>query len=146
MKKNILIIFLSCCGFLSCTNSVIELKPISEGSYSINSIASLELNKALLNRSFRLMAVTSSGREEVPYQRSKNKIFWKTLSNASSYSLEKEDPLDYPAVQLVENEEQLEIYQNGTKIIGYQTALKGVPEGVSKAYQRNGFLIVTRDM
>lgn len=140
MKKNILIIFLSCCGFLSCTNSVIELQPISEGSYSINSIASLELNKALLNRSFRLMAVTSSGREEVPYQRSKNKIFWKTLSNASSYSLEKEDPLDYPAVQLVENEEQLEIYQNGTKIIGYQTALKGVPEGVSKAYQRNGFL------
>jgi hypothetical protein len=118
----------------------LNYNPISEANYSVNSIASLELNEALLNSPLRLMAATTSGKEEVPYQRNENIIYWKTSSDVSSYNLEKEKPMDYTAVQLVESDEQLEVYQNGTKIIGYQTALKGVPEGVSEVYQRNGYL------
>lgn len=138
--KKFLIILLIGFGILSCNPSVIELQPISETNYGINSIASVELTKALLDSPIRLMALTNSGKEEVPYQRNENKIYWKTLNDATGYSLEKQKPSDYTAVQLIESDEQLEVYQNGTKIIGYQTALKGVPEGVSEAYQRNGYL------
>ncbi|MDA9843948.1 PmoA family protein [Flavobacteriaceae bacterium] len=139
MKKFLLTLLIGF-GISSCNHSVIELQPISKVNYSVNSIASLELNEALLNSPLRLTAATTSGKEEVPYQRNENIIYWKTSSDVSSYNLEKEKPMDYTAVQLVESDEQLEVYQNGTKIIGYQTALKGVPEGVSEAYQRNGYL------
>ena len=139
MKKFLLTLLIGF-GILSCNPSVIELQPISEKNYGINSIASVELTKALLDSPIRLMALTNSGKEEVPYQQNENKIYWKTLNDATGYSLEKQKPSDYTAVQLIESDEQLEVYQNGTKIIGYQTALKGVPEGVSEAYQRNGYL------
>ena len=139
MKKFLLTLLIGF-GISSCNHSVIKLQPISKVNYSVNSIASLELNEALLNSPLRLMAATTSGKEEVPYQRNDNKIYWKTSSDVSSYSLEKEKPTNYTAVQLIESDEQLEVYQNGTKIIGYQTAIKGVPEGVSEAYQRNGYL------
>src|SRR6056300_181158 len=139
MKKFLLTLLIGF-GISSCNHSVIELQPISEANYSVNSIASLELNEALLNSPLRLTAATTSGKEEVPYQRNENIIYWKTSSDVSSYNLEKEKPMDYTAVQLVESDEQLEVYQNGTKIIGYQKALKGMPEGVSEAYQRNGYL------
>lgn len=138
--KKFLIILLIGFGILSCNPSVIELQPISETNYGINSIASVELSEALLDSPIRLMALTTSGKEEVPYQQNENKIYWKILSDATGYSLEKQKPSDYTAIQLIESDEQLEVYQNGTKIIGYQTALKGVPEGVSEAYQRNGYL------
>ncbi len=139
MKKFLLTLLIGF-GISSCNHSVIKLQPISKVNYSVNSIASLELNEALLNSPLRLMAATTSGKEEVPYQRNDNKIYWKTSSDVSSYSLEKEKPTNYTAVQLIESDEQLEVYQNGAKIIGYQTAIKGVPKGVSEAYQRNGYL------
>lgn len=114
--------------------------PIYENTYVPNSIASAELNKSLLKGDLRLIELSEKGKKEVPYQKDGTKIYWKTSSDASRYRLEKEKPTDHNPVQLIENEEQLEVYQNGTKIIGYQKALKEVPEGVSETYQRSGYL------
>ena len=71
MKKFLLTLLIGF-GISSCNHSVIELQPISEANYSVNSIASLELNEALLNSQLRLTAATTSGKEEVPYQRNEN--------------------------------------------------------------------------
>jgi len=140
MKKHFLYAILLGLGFLSCTDTPLELVPIYENTYVPNSIASAELNKSLLKGDLRLIELSEKGKKEVPYQKDGTKIYWKTSSDASRYRLEKEKPTDHNPVQLIENEEQLEVYQNGTKIIGYQKALKGMPEGVSEAYQRNGYL------
>lgn len=140
MKKHFLYAILLGLGFLSCTDTPLELVPIYENTYVPNSIASAELNKSLLKGDLRLIELSEKGKKEVPYQKDGTKIYWKTSSDASRYRLEKEKPTDHNPVQLIENEEQLEVYQNGTKIIGYQKALKGVPEGVSETYQRNGYL------
>lgn len=140
MKKHFLYAILLGLGFLSCTDTPLELVPIYENTYVPNSIASAELNKSLLKGDLRLIELSEKGKKEVSYQKDGTKIYWKTSSDASRYRLEKEKPTDHNPVQLIENEEQLEVYQNGTKIIGYQKALKGMPEGVSEAYQRNGYL------
>ena len=140
MKKHFLYAILLGLGFLSCTDTPLELVPIYENTYVPNSIASAELNKSLLKGDLRLIELSEKGKKEVPYQKDGTKIYWKTSSDASRYKLEKEKPTDHNPVQLIENEEQLEVYQNGTKIIGYQKALKEVPEGVSETYQRSGYL------
>ena len=140
MKKHFLYAILLGLGFLSCTDTPLELVPIYENTYVPNSIASAELNKSLLKGNLRLIELSEKGKKEVPYQKDGTKIYWKTSSDASRYRLEKEKPTDHNPVQLIENEEQLEVYQNGTKIIGYQKALKEVPEGVSETYQRSGYL------
>lgn len=140
MKKHFLYAILLGLGFLSCTDTPLELVPIYENTYVPNSIASAELNKSLLKGDLRLIELSEKGKKEVPYQKVGTKIYWKTSSDASRYRLEKEKPTDHNPVQLIENEEQLEVYQNGTKIIGYQKALKEVPEGVSETYQRSGYL------
>ena len=140
MKKHFLYAILLGLGFLSCTDTPLELVPIYENTYVPNSIASAELNKSLLKGDIRLIELSEKGKKEVPYQKDGTKIYWKTSSDASRYRLEKEKPTDHNPVQLIENEEQLEVYQNGTKIIGYQKALKEVPEGVSETYQRSGYL------
>jgi len=140
MKKHFLYAILLGLGFLSCTDTPLELVPIYENTYVPNSIASAELNKSLLKGDLRLIELSEKGKKEVPYQKDGTKIYWKTSSDASRYRLEKEKPTDHNPVQLIENEEQLEVYQNGTKIIGYQKALKEVPEGVSETYQRSGYL------
>lgn len=140
MKKHFLYAILLGLGFLSCTDTPLELVPIYENTYVPNSIASAELNKSLLKGDLRLIELSEKGKKEVPYQKDGTKIYWKTSSDASRYRLEKEKPTDYNPVQLIENEEQLEVYQNGTKIIGYQKALKELPEGVSETYQRSGYL------
>jgi hypothetical protein len=140
MKKHFLYAILLGLGFLSCTDTPLELVPIYENTYVPNSIASAELNKSLLKGNLRLIELSEKGKKEVPYQKDGTKIYWKTSSDASRYKLEKEKPTDHNPVQLIENEEQLEVYQNGTKIIGYQKALKEVPEGVSETYQRSGYL------
>ena len=140
MKKHFLYAILLGLGFLSCTDTPLELVPIYENTYVPNSIASAELNKSLLKGDLRLIELSEKGKKEVPYQKDGTKIYWKTSSDTSRYRLEKEKPTDHNPVQLIENEEQLEVYQNGTKIIGYQKALKEVPEGVSETYQRSGYL------
>ena len=140
MNKHFLYAILLGLGFLSCTDTPLELVPIYENTYVPNSIASAELNKSLLKGDIRLIELSEKGKKEVPYQKDGTKIYWKTSSDASRYKLEKEKPTDHNPVQLIENEEQLEVYQNGTKIIGYQKALKEVPEGVSETYQRSGYL------
>ena len=140
MRQQLVILLLMGFGILSCTKTEIELQAINKEKYSSNAIASIELDKDLLNSPFRLMASTASEKVEIPYQRNENKILWKTLTPDASYFIEKQAPTTHSAIKIAENEGQLEIYQNERKIIGYQMAIKGVPKGVSENYQRSGYL------
>ena len=140
MRQQLVILLLMGFGILSCAKTEIELQAINKEKYSSNAIASIELNKDLLNSPFRLMASTASEKVEIPYQRNENKILWKTLTPDASYFIEKQAPTTHSAIKIAENEGQLEIYQNERKIIGYQMAIKGVPKGVSENYQRSGYL------
>ena len=140
MRQQLVILLLMGFGILSCTKTEIKLQAINKENYSSNAIASIELDKDLLNSPFRLMASTASEKVEIPYQRNKNKIMWKTLTPDASYFIEKQAPTTHTAIKIAENEGQLEIYQNERKIIGYQMAIKGVPKGVSENYQRSGYL------
>ena len=140
MRQQLVILLLMGFGILSCAKTEIELQAINKEKYSSNAIASIELDKDLLNSPFRLMASTASEKVEIPYQRNENKILWKTLSPDASYFIEKQAPTTHSAIKIAENEGQLEIYQNERKIIGYQMAIKGVPKGVSENYQRSGYL------
>lgn len=140
MRQQPIILLLMGFGILSCAKTEIELQAINKENNSSNALASIELDKNLLNSPFRLMASTASEKIEVPYQRNENKILWKTLTPDASYFIEKQAPTAHKAIKIAENEGQLEIYQNEKKIIGYQMAIKGVPKGVSKAYQRSGYL------
>ena len=140
MRQQLVILLLMGFGILSCAKTEIELQAINKEKYSSNAIASIELEKDLLNSPFRLMASTASEKVEIPYQRNENKILWKTLTPDASYFIEKQAPTSHSAIKIAENEGQLEIYQNERKIIGYQMAIKGVPKGVSENYQRSGFL------
>ena len=140
MRQQLVILLLMGFGILSCAKTEIELQAINKEKYSSNAIASIELDKDLLNSPFRLMASTASEKVEIPYQRNENKILWKTLTPDASYFIEKQAPTTHSAIKIAENEGQLEIYQNERKIIGYQMAIKGVPKGVSEKYQRSGYL------
>jgi hypothetical protein len=140
MRQQLIILLLMGFGILSCAKTEIELQAINKEKYSSNAIASIELDKDLLNSPFRLMASTASEKVEIPYQRNENKILWKTLTPDASYFIEKQAPTTHSAIKIAENEGQLEIYQNERKIIGYQMAIKGVPKGVSENYQRSGYL------
>ncbi|MDC0515702.1 PmoA family protein [Flavobacteriaceae bacterium] len=140
MRQQLVILLLMGFGILSCAKTEIELQAINKEKYSSNAIASIELDKDLLNSPFRLMASTASEKVEIPYQRNENKILWKTLTPDASYFIEKQAPTTHSAIKIAENEGQLEIYQNEIKIIGYQMAIKGVPKGVSENYQRSGYL------
>ena len=140
MRQQLVILLLMGFGILSCAKTEIELQPINKEKYSSNAIASIELDKDLLNSPFRLMASTASEKVEIPYQKNENKILWKTLTPDASYFIEKQAPTTHSAIKIAENEGQLEIYQNERKIIGYQMAIKGVPKGVSENYQRSGYL------
>jgi hypothetical protein len=140
MRQQLVILLLMGFGILSCAKTEIELQAINKEKYSSNAIASIELEKDLLNSPFRLMASTASEKVEIPYQRNENKILWKTLTPDASYFIEKQAPTTHSAIKIAENEGQLEIYQNERKIIGYQMAIKGVPKGVSENYQRSGYL------
>ncbi len=140
MRQQLVILLLMGFGILSCAKTEIELKAINKENYSSNAIASIELDKDLLNSPFRLMASTASEKVEIPYQKNENKILWKTLTPDASYFIEKQAPTTHSAIKIAENEGQLEIYQNERKIIGYQMAIKGVPKGVSENYQRSGYL------
>lgn len=140
MRQQLVILLLMGFGILSCAKTEIELQPINKEKYSSNAIASIELDKDLLNSPFRLMASTASEKVEIPYQKNENKILWKTLTPDASYFIEKQAPTTHSVIKIAENEGQLEIYQNERKIIGYQMAIKGVPKGVSENYQRSGYL------
>jgi hypothetical protein len=140
MRQQLVILLLMGFGILSCAKTEIELQAINKEKYSSNAIASIELDKDLLNSPFRLMASTASEKVEIPYQRNENKILWKTLTSDASYFIEKQAPTSHSAIKIAENEGQLEIYQNERKIIGYQMAIKGVPKGVNENYQRSGYL------
>lgn len=140
MRQQLVILLLMGFGILSCAKTEIELQAINKEKYSSNAIASIELDKDLLNSPFRLMASTASEKVEIPYQRNENKILWKTLTPDASYFIEKQAPTTHSAIKIAENEGQLEIYQNERKIIGYQMAIKGVPKRVSENYQRSGYL------
>lgn len=140
MRQQLVILLLMGFGILSCAKTEIELQAINKEKYSSNAIASIELDKDLLNSPFRLMASTASEKVEIPYQRNENKILWKTLTSDASYFIEKQAPTSHSAIKIAENEGQLEIYQNERKIIGYQMAIKGVAKGVSENYQRSGYL------
>lgn len=140
MRQQLVILLLMGFGILSCAKTEIELQAINKEKYSSNAIASIELDKDLLNSPFRLMASTASEKVEIPYQKNENKILWKTLTPDASYFIEKQAPTTHSAIKIAENEGQLEIYQNERKIIGYQMAIKGVPKGVSENYQRSGYL------
>lgn len=140
MRQQLVILLLMGFGILSCAKTEIELQAINKEKYSSNAIASIELDKDLLNSPFRLMASTASEKVEIPYQRNENKILWKTLTPDASYFIEKQAPTTHSAIKIAENEGQLEIYQNERKIIRYQMAIKGVPKGVSENYQRSGYL------
>ena len=140
MRQQLVILLLMGFGILSCAKTEIELQAINKEKYSSNAIASIELDKDLLNSPFRLMASTASEKVEIPYQRNENKILLKTLTPDASYFIEKQAPITHSAIKIAENEGQLEIYQNERKIIGYQMAIKGVPKGVSENYQRSGYL------
>ena len=140
MRQQLVILLLMGFGILSCAQTESELQAINKENYSSNAIASIELDKDLLNSPFRLMASTASEKVEIPYQRNENKILWKTLTPDASYFIEKQAPTTHSAIKIAENEGQLEIYQNERKIIGYQMAIKGVPKGVSENYQRSGYL------
>lgn len=140
MRQQLVILLLMGFGILSCAKTEIELQAINKEKYSSNAIASIELDKDLLNSPFRLIASTASEKVEIPYQKNENKILWKTLTPDASYFIEKQAPTSHSAIKIAENEGQLEIYQNERKIIGYQMAIKGVPKGVSENYQRSGYL------
>lgn len=140
MRQQLVILLLMGFGILSCAKTEIELQAINKENYSSNAIASIELDKDLLNSPFRLIASTASEKVEIPYQKNENKILWKTLTPDASYFIEKQAPTTHSAIKIAENEGQLEIYQNERKIIGYQMAIKGVPKGVSENYQRSGYL------
>ena len=140
MRQQLVILLLMGFGILSCAKTEIELQAINKEKYSSNAIASIELDKDLLNSPFRLIASTASEKVEIPYQKNENKILWKTLTPDASYFIEKQAPTTHSAIKIAENEGQLEIYQNERKIIGYQMAIKGVPKGVSENYQRSGYL------
>ena len=60
MRQQLVILLLMGFGILSCAKTEIELQAINKEKYSSNAIASIELDKDLLNSPFRLMASTAS--------------------------------------------------------------------------------------
>lgn len=117
MRQQLVILLLMGFGIFSCAKTEIELQAINNENHSSNAIASIELDKDLVNSPFRLMASTASEKVEIPYQRNENKILWKTLTPDASYFIEKQAPTTYTAIKIAENEGQLEIYHYETKTI-----------------------------
>ena len=140
MKHQLVTLLFIGFGILSCAKTEIELQALTEGTYSANAIATAIIDQDLINGSFRLIAKTTSGKTEIPYQKNENKIFWKTLGSETGYSIEKIAPAMHGNIVTAENEGQFEIFQNNKKILGYQMAIKDVPEGVSENYKRSGYL------
>ena len=140
MKHRLVTLLLVSFGILSCAKTELELQVLTDGTYAADAIARVEIDQDIANSPFRLMAKTASGKIEIPYQKVENKVFWKTLTPGTSYSIERKAPAAHADIKTAENEGQLEIFQNDEKTIGYQMAIKDVPEGVSENYKRSGYL------
>lgn len=81
----------------------------------------------------------------VATQKDGSNLIWKIpeseLSQFHTYELKKGKPTPQTDVfKLVSDASQISIIQDGVKILTYQTALKEVPEGVSEAYRRSGYI------
>ena len=138
MKYRILFLLTLVMSLWSCGQS--EFKLTTETTAQANVIASMELTEKLKTTPFKLIAQTSEGKSEIPFQIDGSMIYWKTPAENAEYSIVLETASIMEPIQMMENEGQLEIYQNNTKVVGYQMAVQDVPEGVDPAYKRSGYL------
>lgn len=140
MIKHLIYVITLSLGVISCTSSEVDLYLKSGASTSVPSLAKFELGSTHTRSALKLMAHTKSQSIEIPYQKVEDHLLWRTIPDALKYTIISEDSSIFDEVELAQNEEQIEVFQNGIKIIGYQTATKDVPEGVSELYKRSGFI------
>ncbi|KPM48392.1 DUF6807 domain-containing protein [Jiulongibacter sediminis] len=93
----------------------------------------------------QISLVKKDSREPVAFQLSGQKIVWKISEKEASQYLEYE--IHHALQKAIKNdlhvkkeEGQLAIYQNDTKLLGYQMDIKDVPAGVNPAFARSGFI------
>ena len=131
---------LICFAGLSCTDKIIQLE-LSEGAdFRKNTIVRLKLPDKLKTQPFQLIGKNPKGNFEIPYQIEADYVYWINGFEPSQYSLIMKTPSFQENIKMVEKGGQLEVYQDKTKIVGYQMAMKNPPAGVEKAYKRSGYL------
>jgi hypothetical protein len=86
------------------------------------------------------MGKNSRGRFEVSYRIQEETLYWLSDTESTVYSLLMEAPSVHPEIKLSEREGQIEVYQNQTKIVGYQVDVKNPPKGINPAFKRSGYL------
>ncbi len=133
-------LMLICLTGLSCADKNIHLE-LSEGTaFQKNTIVRLKLPNKLKKHPFRLMEKNPKGKFEIPYQIEEDYLYWMSGVEPSQYTLDTKTPSKQDHIKMIEQGGQLEVFQGNTKIVGYQMALKKSPKGVSKAYNRSGYL------
>lgn len=108
-------------------------------------IVSADISSLNLSEEIDLELVNKATGKHSTMQRMGQKIFWKIDSKEAfqflEYDLLKGSKNENPKTLDIKKEKgQLAIYINGTKILGYQMAMTGVPEGVNPAYDRSGYI------
>lgn len=93
----------------------------------------------------QISLVKKQGMAAVPFQLADQKIVWKISEKEASQFLEYEihlAPHDSKsnALHVKKENGQLTIYQNNSKLLGYQMDIKEVPDGVNPAFARSGFI------
>jgi len=142
LRMHFRFVFILLLGFLafSCAESEIHLQLPEGYSFQNKAVVYLKLSKDLQNQNLRLMGKNTRGKFEIPYQIQGDSVYWILEAEPTVYSILKEAPTIDQEIKLREHKGQIEIYQNDTKIIGYQMAVKNPPDGVNPAYKRSGFL------
>jgi hypothetical protein len=127
-------------GAVSCADREILLQLPEGNSFQSNTLVQVKLTEKLRNQPLRLMGKNSRGRFEVSYQIQEETLYWLSDTESTVYSLLVEAPSVHPEIKLSEREGQIEVYQNQTKIVGYQVAVKNPPKGINPAFKRSGYL------
>ena len=116
-------ILVFCLGTVSCSDREILLQLPEGNSFQSNTLVQVKLTEKLRNQPLRLMGKNSRGRFEVSYQIQEETLYWLSDIESTVYSLLMEAPSVNPKIKLSEREGQIEVYQNQTKIVGYQVAV-----------------------
>jgi hypothetical protein len=144
MKYKLTLLFLAIFPFLHAQ----PLKSFSVPPRTTTGTAILSYNINSLNipegTGFKLIEKMS--RRSVPFQKQNEKIYWKIDARQASQFLEYEIVKDEKpeestnAFEFRHEKGLLSMYKNGTEVIGYQTEVMPVPDGVDPSYSRSGFI------
>ena len=123
----------------------ISVPPRTVSGNASAQIYSVEIPTNWSQKNFSLFQNGDSGETEVPFQLEGNEVFWKVenqdLDKFLIYEIKDSAPKpSYSDLKIKKENGQLAIYQNETKLLGYQLDLKEAPEGINPIYGRSGFI------